>query len=399
MATRLDWCAHKLVRVMSVSPGIILSSCRQKHSARSCVQHVYTTFTFTLVIWVLCITTCSLIPCVFVLRSDSDAETTTVLKQTIVASDEDDAVAESKAKKTKKPKKKKQQDSDSEAAAADSDVEEITKKVKSLKVKKKPAKKAGFDLLMADMSDDEQPEPPAAPEPVSDDELEAKPAKKASDKKGKKAKRGKKDDEDMDKVLAEFSAALEVEYAGGKKAEVAAEVSETKGKAKKTVVVELDDNDDGGEDGDENGGGTVKTAAQKKKEKKERQKREAAELKIKQKAGGDELEQPLEEAVSPALKKEKAKKIKELPVETIAEPDDATNVEIAEASEEVEKKKNKKKTKAEREEEKEREKEAAAAAKKKKGGMSAALVAAMQERLAKVKEEEEKAKVCHFDTN
>uniref|UniRef100_T1GT41 Tr-type G domain-containing protein n=1 Tax=Megaselia scalaris TaxID=36166 RepID=T1GT41_MEGSC len=124
------------------------------------------------------------------------------------------------------------------------------------------------------------------------------------------------------------------------------------------------------EDNDE--GGTVKTAAQKKKEKKERQKREAALAKQKAKD-----QPPASKEPTPAPK-----------VEPEPEPE-PVEVEDKEKSEEPENDKKNKKKKGKDKKAAAEEKEAEKKDTKKKG-MSAAMVAAMQEKLKLIKEEEER---------
>uniref|UniRef100_T1PH61 Eukaryotic translation initiation factor 5B n=1 Tax=Musca domestica TaxID=7370 RepID=T1PH61_MUSDO len=344
-----------------------------------------------------------------------------------------------KNKKNKPPKKqnskKKQQDSDDEAVNSGDEVETISKGVKKLQVKNKPAansdedaddaeeeqsgkknkknkkksaalKKSAFELLMDDDDDDDEPPPapPSEPEEPEEEEEAPKVAKNAG-KKSKKAKRkgkgGDDDDEDLDKLLADIQA----EYAGNAAPkDVTANVvspedlieEEFGGKGKKKnkkqqkqVEVEAADEPEADAGGDEEAeeGGTVKTAAQKKKEKKERQKREAA--LAKQKAAQEPKPKPA------AAPKEAPVEV-EAPVEAVpvAEPEkkeEASNeaeTEATAAEGETEKGgKNKKKGKKDKKgaaEEEETKKDG------KKKGVSAAMVAAMQERLKKIKEEEER---------
>ncbi|XP_028324526.1 eukaryotic translation initiation factor 5B [Gouania willdenowi] len=128
-------------------------------------------------------------------------------------------------------------------------------------------------------------------------------------------------------------------------------------KKKKTAVAVSDDEDDGGEF-------KIKTAAQKKAEKKERDKKKKEEERMKIKT-----------------KKEAEKKSPTEPPPTQEGPEEAEPA----AEDEVEGEKKKKDKKKKKVEEKDKEKE-------KKKGPSKATVKAMQEALARVKEEEERAR-------
>lgn len=299
-----------------------------------------------------------------------------------------------KKNKQKKNTKKKQNDSDDDG---DNDaVEKITDGVKKLKVKSK-AKKPAFDLLM---DDDDDAEEQSAPQPESELE-EDEPVKtvksndKNAGKKGKKSKRKGKDDdeEDLDKVLAE----LQAEYAGEAPPATTSVVSPedladeefSKGKKKnknkkqqaqkeESEQIEADDADEGEPEDEE--GGTVKTAAQKKKEKKERQKREAA--MAKQKATQEPSKKPAEKPEIEEVEPEQTVVVEETK-EVSVEPDVASG-DAGDAGKAAgkNKKKGKKDKKAEAEEESKKD--------AKKKGMSATMVAAMQERLKKIKEEEER---------
>ncbi|XP_061389191.1 eukaryotic translation initiation factor 5B isoform X1 [Musca vetustissima] len=350
-----------------------------------------------------------------------------------------------KNKKNKPPKKqnskKKQLDSDDDAGGnSDGDeVETISKGVKKLQVKNKPTaansdddaddaeeqagkknkknkkksaapKKSAFELLMADDDDDDNEPPPAPPsEPEEPEEEEAPKANKNAGKKSKKAKRkgkgGDDDDEDLDKLLADIQA----EYAGnaGPKDVTANVVSPEdlieeefggkgkKGKNKKQQKQASNEADEAepepeGAGEDEAEGGTVKTAAQKKKEKKERQKREAA--LAKQKAAQEPKQKP-----AASQPKETPMEVEAPQAEEVAAPEpekkegsNEPETEAAAAEGETDKagkkgKKGKKDKKAAAAEEEETNKKDG-----KKKGVSAAMVAAMQERLKKIKEEEER---------
>ncbi|XP_073840916.1 eukaryotic translation initiation factor 5B [Musca autumnalis] len=368
-------------------------------------------------------------------NSSSDEVEQTQVQAVATDSDAEVEKVNAKNKKNKPPKKqnsKKKQDSDDDSG--DDEVETISKGVKKLQVKNKPTansdddgdaddgeeqggkknkknkkksaapKKSAFELLMDDDDDDDEPPPAPPSEPEEPEEDEAPKAAKNAGKKSKKAKRkgkGDDDDEDLDKLLADIQA----EYAGNAPKDVTANVvspedlieEEFGGKGKKknkkqqkqtevTASNEAEEPDAEAGGDEENEGGTVKTAAQKKKEKKERQKREAA--LAKQKAAQEpkqkpaaaketimEVEAPAEPASAPAEPEKK---------EDSQEPE--TEAPAAEGETEKggkNKKKGKKDKKAQAEEE-ETKKDG------KKKGMSAAMVAAMQERLKKIKEEEER---------
>lgn len=254
-----------------------------------------------------------------------------------------------------------------ESSENDSDVEKLSKNVKkmSVKGKKKPVssdendgsdeeiapapkksgkpKKGGFAILKVESDEDL--------DNLTDEEEEIEVKSKPKEPQGKKTKKAKKkrndSDEDIDKVLAE----LQMEYSGVKKDPSQAEEKPAK----------QEDEDDGNEDE----GSSLKTAAQKKKEKKERQKKELALAKQQEAAG-----------VKPEPKKPKPVK-----VEKEVKPDEEETKE--DETEKVDKKK-KKKDKKEKSDEKEKEKE------KGKKGPGNKIVAAMQEQLKKIREEEEK---------
>ncbi|XP_059227046.1 eukaryotic translation initiation factor 5B [Stomoxys calcitrans] len=332
----------------------------------------------------------------------------------------------------KQNSKKKQNDSDGDGDSGD-EVETISKGVKKLQVKSKPAaansedgedeeeqaskkmknkkkaaapKKSAFELLMDEDDDDDDHNPPAAPpsEPEVEEEEPEKAVKNAG-KKSKKAKRKGKDDddEDLDKLLADIQA----EYAVGEAPKDATAnvvspedlIEEDFGKGKKKnkkqqqketvkpVEVETNDGGDGEGDDIEEEGGTVKTAAQKKKEKKERQKREAALAKQKAAQEPKQKPKPVEEvAVTAAEEPTVAAEIVEEPKDAAKENEgDAEGETAAEGEAGKATGKNKKKGKKDKKAEEEETKKDS-----KKKGVSAAMVAAMQERLKKIKEEEER---------
>ncbi|KAJ6641839.1 Eukaryotic translation initiation factor 5B [Pseudolycoriella hygida] len=288
-------------------------------------------------------------------------------------------------KKDKKKVTKKNSCTDEELDLVEAGVQELKLGKKQKKGKKTKAgdneddedqpkvgkeKKGGFNLLMADLSDDDDVEiKQAVTDNDEDNEEDVRPVKKAAEKGGKKSKKSKKkkndSDEDIDKVLAD----LEKEYAGEKSVEPKVE-------AKVSDVAGVGENDQ-----DDQAPGTVKSAAQKKKEKKERQKREAALLKQQQDNNEIDSSTVVE---APAKKETKSKKVKE--EKPIEQPEDDNNQENDEEVDKKDDKRKKKKGKVDKEE-KDKDKD-----KGKKKGVSSAMVAAMQERLAKVREEEERLK-------
>nr|CAH7725665.1 unnamed protein product [Callosobruchus chinensis] len=228
--------------------------------------------------------------------------------------------------------------------------------------------------------DDDDSEP-ASDHDEGDSDTESKPSKvnnkkKNSDdrtkdqggKKGKKGRRKRDDsDEDIEKVLAE----LEMEYSGVKKEDTpqpmdTSKQDEEKEKKKKKKAKQKEAKEEEAEEGtkqeeecgDESG--TVKTAAQKKKEKKEREKQK--------KLTGKKPEPVKQDSVEDATAEQKDKD------EKIEEGDGG----------EDDKKSKKKKKKGKDEEEKD--------AKDAKKGPGKKTIAAMQEALKKMKEEEERLK-------
>lgn len=208
-------------------------------------------------------------------------------------------------------------------------------------------------------------------------------------KKGKKARRKRNDsDEDIEKVLAE----LELEYSGNKKEvkdepieqkpededkkkkgkkdkkKEKSEIIDIKEELKTGILLEENDIDD------EMEVGTVKTAAQKKKEKKEREKqKKLAQKKAEMNKKGENKEEKLGEK---EMKKELEIKI---PETKTTELKDISEVDVSVPSENDESKKKKKK--GGKEETKEKGK-----------GPGKKTIAAMQEALKKLKEEEERLK-------
>ncbi|CAH2063562.1 unnamed protein product, partial [Iphiclides podalirius] len=259
------------------------------------------------------------------------------------------------------------------------------------KKNKKKEEKSAFSLLEIEDAGDSAPEVP----PSSEDEKPVQKSQKKSmqdkkepaGKKGKKARRKKDDsDEDLEKVLAE----LEMEYSGIKKEPTPAAVEdkpkddvEDKSKIKKkstkeepksvpeTVVDE--------KDSDNENDITIKTAAQKKKEKKEREKLKKQEAKKKEK----EQEPKKEENGSKAPVKVPENQV-DIKTADNQVPKDEPKVPVEDKDGEgdtpaTEGKKKKKGEKSDKDD-------------KGKKGPTKKTIAAMQEALKKVKEEEERLK-------
>ncbi|XP_055685895.1 eukaryotic translation initiation factor 5B isoform X1 [Lutzomyia longipalpis] len=346
---------------------------------------------------------------------DSDVD---VAKDTAAAGSDAEDVSTAKARKVKKEKKKapkrdEDEDGDEDGTKAPPKGEEKSKGKKGdseddeevaviAPGRGKKGKKGGFALLNVDSDNDVDSDGRMSEE----EDVAPKPKKKGKDTKrqdsveedvpkepqgGKKSKKSKKkrnedDEEDIEKLLAE----LQIEYAGGKSAgssEAAADAGDSQAERKKKFagkgrehkqsfskqVDELLDDDFKADNDVEEELSTVKTAAQKKKEKKERQKREAAAAKLK--TGQDEEKLP-----------------QEVPQEV---PPQEDTEEAPGAENEDEKKEEKKKKRKEKREKPEKaEKADGEKGKDEKGkkGPGKHLVAAMQERLKKLKEEEERMK-------
>ncbi|XP_063375223.1 eukaryotic translation initiation factor 5B [Cydia amplana] len=331
-------------------------------------------------------------------EGDSDVETTNIesmkpsqTKGKKIAVDSDESEDEKPKGKAKHKK------------SVDEDVKEVTKNIKNVSISKKSQKKKA-EASSEDESDDEPPpksgkgkkaadksafsfleiEDSAESLPdaaiSSEDDKPQKPQKKAQEKKepagkkGKKAKRKKDDsDDDLEKVLAE----LEMEYAGVKKeptppaeGEKPAEPVEEKPKSKKKgkkeeTKVEPEEEKEGS---DNELDVTIKTAAQKKKEKKEREKQKKLEAKKKEPEGKKE------EPKAEVEKKEEAKAEEPAKAPSEGKEGDTPATEG--------KKKKKGKGKDEKEEKDD----------KGKKGPAKKTIAAMQEALKKIKEEEERLK-------
>ncbi|GBP23737.1 Eukaryotic translation initiation factor 5B [Eumeta japonica] len=267
--------------------------------------------------------------------------------------------------------------------------------IKGKKGKKKDQKKSAFDLLEIEDAGDSPPEAQLSSE---DDQPIHKPQhkinqekpKEPAGKKSKKARRKKDDsDEDIDKVLAE----LEMEYTGVKKTEKAAEfekiiekpiseapIEETpkpkkiKSKKEESKVIQEKEDHDVSDDEQEI---TLKSAAQKKKEKKEREKLKKQEAKKKEK----EHEVKKENKADVKLLESKEPSEEKLPLE-ISKIDAIAASEEKEVEGEAVPAEGKKKKKADKSDKDE----------KGKKGPTKKTIAAMQEALKKVKEEEERLK-------
>ncbi|CAG9819490.1 unnamed protein product [Phaedon cochleariae] len=270
---------------------------------------------------------------------------------------------DSKKPEQKKPKGKKERKN---IESDESETEVIVSKVKK-----------SFAVLQIDDDDSEND---TRPQSDVESENESKPVKKDNKKKpndektskdqgGKKGKKNRKkhneSDEDIEKVLAE----LEMEYAGVKKDSVPEpsnedkpqEEKEKKSKKKnkeKEPNIETTESKETLEES-----GTVKTAAQKKKEKKEREKQK--------KLASKKQEPGKQESVEESSTEVKAAEIS----------DEKTKGEMGEQSEDQDADKKKKKKKGKEEEDKDAKK-----------GPGKKTIAAMQEALKKLKEEEERLK-------
>ncbi|XP_057659019.1 eukaryotic translation initiation factor 5B [Diorhabda carinulata] len=258
------------------------------------------------------------------------------------------------SKKSKSKKEKKPVESDG------SDIEVVSTVKKS------------FALLQIDDEDSDGDSKAIVDE--DEDECDTKPIKKDNKKKssddnrttknqgGKKGKKNRKrddSDEDIEKVLAE----LEMEYAGIKKEPEPS--TEEKPKEEKKKKEKLEEKKEPEVDTKTEEASTVKTAAQKKKEKKEREKQK-------------KLSQKKQDTT-----KEDSQEPEEQPKEMIKKLEDAGDKQ-EEDDQEGEKKSKKKKKKGKDDEDKD--------AKDGKKGPGKKTIAAMQEALKKLKEEEERLK-------
>lgn len=307
--------------------------------------------------------------------SDADSEKVSEKKKEESGDDSEDEKPKAKGK-SKKGKK---------AQESDEDFDEKPKVVAKSNIKPK----GGFALLEVegdDVDDDEvQPSDNDSDldEVVSIKTTKPQAQQKKQEPQGKKGKKGKKkrndSDEDIEKVLAE----LELEYSGQKKdtqVEVKKETvpeNDQPNQAKSKKSHEEDNEDKEDENNDNEGeGGTVKTAAQKKKEKKERerQKKLAQKKAEAAKKSEDAIEVKEEKPVEQAKPKSTNKQAE--PLEKDAEGEEGED----EVGEEDGKKKKKKGAKEDPKD------------KDKGKGPGKKTIAAMQEALKKLKEDEERLK-------
>ncbi|KAG2456911.1 IF2P factor, partial [Polypterus senegalus] len=271
----------------------------------------------------------------------------------------------SEKKKTRKGKKQ-SSEADEEAEQFDNGMENNTEKAKKM-AKQTPAV-------------------PAVSQDISEDEDEIKSTKKGTGNK-KNRKKDASDSEDEDQSVKGVQKTADIRDSPGESDEDTDSFSKKGKKGQKknqkpkaggsTTKVESD-----GEDEDDVGSFKIKTAAQKKAEKKERERKKKEEEKAK-------LKKLKEQETNEPTKKEDVKKAEQAAPK--AEPksvqpavsEDKEGAEDAGGEDDNDgekKKKDKKKKKGEKEE------------KEKKKGPSKATVKAMQEALARMKEEEERAK-------
>merc|ERR1719427_1390008 len=251
------------------------------------------------------------------------------------------------------------------------------------KSKDRKVKKPAYDMLDQDGSeesdDGDKPSKEKKKKKKGKDEdkeeFKDDPPKGEKGGKKKKKKKGKKDDDD-DEDLDAMLAALRSEYSGEPVPEGTATEEQVDGKKEKKKKGKKDEiKDEAGDLGfevidDEEVGGTVKTAAQKKKEKKERQMQKAREEREASKGKDVSVEKEV-------LKKQESVEKEDTPV-----PDGPVLDGEENEDGEVEGKKGKKKKGKKDKEEDD----------KKKKKPNKAVLAAMQEALAKQKDEEERLK-------
>merc|ERR1719508_36387 len=254
------------------------------------------------------------------------------------------------------------------------------------KSKDRKAKKPAYDMLDQDGSeesdDGDKPSKENKKKKKGNDEdkeeFKDDPPKGEKGGKKKKKKKGKKDDDD-DEDLDAMLAALRSEYSGEPVPEGTATEEQVDGKKEKKKKGKKDETkDEAGDLGfevidDEEVGGTVKTAAQKKKEKKERQMQKAREEREASKGKDVSVEKEV-------LKKQESVEKEDTPVPDGPVPDGPVPDGEENEDGEVEGKKGKKKKGKKDKEEDD----------KKKKKPNKAVLAAMQEALAKQKEEEER---------
>ncbi|KAI5618415.1 eukaryotic translation initiation factor 5B isoform X1 [Silurus asotus] len=206
--------------------------------------------------------------------------------------------------------------------------------------------------------------PPAASE--SDDESQNRRKAKANKKGGRKGVSDSEDDDEDGRA----------KKAGGNDDEQSDDSSQASRKQKKKAKAKAEsDNDDAEDDGTFK----MKTAAQKKAEKKERDKKKKEEERAKMKAKKEKEEEATKKDTAKPAGKAAAAPSTETKKAEVEEQDGAED-QGEDEGEGEKKKKDKKKKKGEKEE------------KEKKKGPSKATVKAMQEALARMKEEEERAK-------
>lgn len=294
----------------------------------------------------------------------------------------------------------------------DSELEIITLEQQGIK-KKKPKRMKAFNLLEIEGDDDVDTKDDSDEESTTKTRTkDSKPEKKQKKSKKKERKKKDDDDEDLEKLLEEL--ALEMHGKPGKtktEKETVSEVKSTetpseeipeKPKEKKKKVVESkDDVDEDKEPSPDVEGAAMKTAAQKKKEKKEKEKQKRAEqyeqMMQKKKPDGEASKKKPEGAEpksKPDVAEAKKKPSEEPKKKAAAEKKDAENekpsaeaaddddTKMDEEGDEKKKKKDKKKKKVVEEEDKKD---------KKRPGKKQ--IAAMQEALRKVKEEEERLRL------
>ncbi|KAI4871985.1 hypothetical protein NFI96_034512, partial [Prochilodus magdalenae] len=222
--------------------------------------------------------------------------------------------------------------------------------------------------------------PAAAPAASDSDNEDSQQRSKA--KGGKKAgKKGASDSENED----EDGGAKKSGRGGGDDSELSDDDSQATRKQKKKAKAKAKADSDNEEAGDDDGSFKIKTAAQKKAEKKERDRKKKEEERAKMRAKKEKEEEETKKDVPKGGAKATAAPLPESQKAESAVPVEQEGAEGEDEAEGDKKKKDKKKKKGEAEKEKEKEKD-------KKKGPSKAAVKAMQEALARMKEEEERAK-------
>ncbi|KAF6734915.1 Eukaryotic translation initiation factor 5B [Oryzias melastigma] len=226
------------------------------------------------------------------------------------------------------------------------------------------------DEANEEKNEEDKKAPPTAPPDDSDDDsssrLKTKGAKKGAKKASVSDEEDHAEDRDAKKGAPKEDESEEDEEFASKRDKK----KKNKGKAAKA------DSEDEEEQDEEAGGFKMKTAAQKKAEKKERDKKKKEEERMKLKK---QKEKDVEAKKEPEKKPAEATP-PQATAEAVAEEAEGAEPGAEDEGEGEKKKKDKKKKKGEKEEE------------KKKKGPSKATVKAMQEHLAKMKEEEERLK-------